>query len=98
MIAIFSPLPKLSNRARAKVRTKVHQDQLPAAKAGAGGAGAGAGGAMEELMAELETLERSGVEVPADLLAELEKEIARNEEANRIAKQREEEARAAKER
>ena len=49
-------------------------------------------------MAELETLERSGVEVPADLLAELEKEIARNEEANRIAKQREEEARAAKER
>ena len=49
-------------------------------------------------MAELETLERSGVKVPADLLAELEKEIALNEEANRIAKQREEEARAAKER
>lgn len=49
-------------------------------------------------MAELEGLERSGVEVPPDLLAELEREIARNEEANRIAKQREIEARAAKER
>lgn len=49
----------------------------------------------EALLSELEGLEG---EIPADLLEELHREIARNEEANRLAKEREREAKEARER
>lgn len=48
----------------------------------------------EALLAEIEALE----EIPADLLAELQHEIARNEEATRLAKEREKQAKEARER
>jgi len=50
---------------------------------------------MEAILQEIEAL---GEEIPADILEELEKEIRRNEEANRMAKQMERTALAAKER
>ncbi|TRY70426.1 hypothetical protein TCAL_16454, partial [Tigriopus californicus] len=40
---------------------------------------------MQEILADLENLD----EIPEDILEELQREIARNEEANRLAKQRE---------
>ena len=49
---------------------------------------------MDEILAELGNLS----EVPQDILEELQREIARHEEASKLAKQREAEARAAKER
>ena len=50
-------------------------------------------------MAEyLDLPELSDEEIPAELLEELEREIARNAEANRLAKEREMEAKAARER
>lgn len=50
---------------------------------------------MEAILQEIEAL---GEEIPADILEELEKEIRRNEEANRMAKQMEMTALVAKER
>ncbi|XP_059091989.1 plectin-like [Tigriopus californicus] len=49
---------------------------------------------MQEILADLENLD----EIPEDILEELQREIARNEEANRLAKQREVEAKAARDR
>lgn len=49
---------------------------------------------MQEILADLENLD----EIPEEILEELQREIARNEEANRLAKQREMEAKAARER
>ena len=47
-------------------------------------------------LVELEGLE--GEEIPKELLEELDRELARNAEANRMAKEREKEALAARER
>ena len=49
----------------------------------------------ESILADLEKL---GEPVPQELLDELDREIARNAEANRLAKKRQEEAKDAQER
>ena len=49
----------------------------------------------DSLLTELDNYDG---EIPAELLEELDREIARNTEANRIAKEKEKQAREAKER
>ena len=55
----------------------------------------GMGEMAESILADLEKL---GEPVPQELLDELDREIARNAEANRLAKKRQEEAKEAQER